>query len=1073
MKCLNVVRNLSVKFALLTLSFVFIPVMAQADTLAGIAVFNPPDTSDHVPVMPGQLLGNFQIINSEAELGYDPVTGAASTGRIRLSYEGQFADNGTQCIRSKSFTYILSGGQAGGLGGTYTLAWRDAPIGVPFGFEGSCSPLAEGDTSGSWMWRERTDDDNVGLQGNLIDVLDASGAPLAEFLVTADECPDCDGNRPPVILEWLVSNETPAVDETVHFLLQVFDPDPGDTLSFSWIVDGVLTDTKGDGISYTPREPGTVKITAVVSDPHGATDTITFTLEVQGDCAQQAGCSTAPEITQVHLPSPLDVGEDDFGTISFQDENKDVALVVFQAFDGANWIDAARFDPGVDGLEAGSFPFEIVCPDTPGSYRFQVQLEDADGNKSRWHPFDLVCVQDAVTVNVSVSLRHDSPAPGNHPLGQPINLLAVPEGFGEGSLSYAWTVNGIRQNATQSSVNWNASTPGTFMVGVIVTDGLGGQAEAALTFTVVGCTAPPQRAHPLSISISASTLQPDNFGVRPQQTNVTSCNREPVIEGLSIKPKVMMRIETPTLTVRYDNPGASTTGSIVFEEPGFLTPWSEVGSFPVSLKANGKGDFPVVSWDRCAKHGSYFFRVTLVTQEGSSNPMSYSYKCVGGDNVRPQLTEQEKDNLIRVAENWDGVSKLGAMLLVACGIGGFAVSGSPIPFYVCDVLLASATGFAAFEETVLIKLARDPADPNFKVVAKPLVKSASSVTDVPEIPRGVAATADALFTNMASVIAVSQALLHALERGQGASLAGDQFWYEEQTAAAAELSSKLSNLLVEQTGMLQHMKTEWNNAGLPDITLSQSDMQQVQKHLATNKLPDALTDILRRLGASANDIEGYRQKIVSADTRAIGGNLLEMIVSPSMVSSMQATSQSLQGFSDSLGGSPPSPPSDALSVPQALDTNNNGVLDSSEVRVAIQMWILSQPVPGTDQTIDDPTMRSLIEMWILGTPVGQRAMVASIAQSLNVHAVALQTHSPMERTLHVQGQHIASVRLQVFNLNGQLKVQSQSRGSQLRFSLLNKMGQPLANGVYLYRVTVQGVDGNSWYSGIRKMMVLR
>lgn len=122
-------------------------------------------------------------------------------------------------------------------------------------------------------------------------------------------CSDCGGNRPPGILEWLVSNKTPAIGEVVHILLKVFESDE-DTLSFTWFIDGTLTDVTGDGISYMPRELGIVKITGEVSDPHGAKDTTTFTLEVQGGCPspntvstqfglQQAGCSQAPKITFV------------------------------------------------------------------------------------------------------------------------------------------------------------------------------------------------------------------------------------------------------------------------------------------------------------------------------------------------------------------------------------------------------------------------------------------------------------------------------------------------------------------------------------------------------------------------------------------------------------------------------------------------------------------------------------------------------------------------------------------------------------------------------------------------------
>jgi len=161
------------------------------------------------------------------------------------------------------------------------------------------------------------------------------------------------------------------------------------------------------------------------------------------------------------------------------------------------------------------------------------------------------------------------------------------------------------------------------------------------------------------------------------------------------------------------------------------------------------------------------------------------------------------------------------------------------------------------------------------------------------------------------------------------------------------------------------------------------------------------------------------------------------------------------------------------SIAEALDTNNNSVLDESEVRAAIQMWILGETVPGTGQTISDPQMREFISMWILGTPVSQNTRAETLSTSLQVRSLALKVPDPMQQILSAHGQNIASMQIQVFDLNGKLQLSQYNVGSQLRFSMLNESSQPLANGVYLYTVMIQGVDGSTWRSGIRKLTVLR
>jgi len=173
-------------------------------------------------------------------------------------------------------------------------------------------------------------------------------------------------------------------------------------------------------------------------------------------------------------------------------------------------------------------------------------------------------------------------------------------------------------------------------------------------------------------------------------------------------------------------------------------------------------------------------------------------------------------------------------------------------------------------------------------------------------------------------------------------------------------------------------------------------------------------------------------------------------------------------------GSPPPPQG---TIEQALDVNHNNLLDGEEIGKAIQYWILGQTVPGTDQTIDDPTIRGLIKMWILGEPVNTAGAAQAKAlprpNSLDVQALQLGAPSLLERTLRVQGQGIAQVRLQVFDLSGRLVLQEQSSGPTLRFSLFGGQGHPLANGVYLYVVSVQGLNGERWQSAVRKLVVMR
>ncbi len=75
--------------------------------------------------------------------------------------------------------------------------------------------------------------------------------------------------------------------------------------------------------------------------------------------------------------------------------------------------------------------------------------------------------------------------------------------------------------------------------------------------------------------------------------------------------------------------------------------------------------------------------------------------------------------------------------------------------------------------------------------------------------------------------------------------------------------------------------------------------------------------------------------------------------------------------------------------------------------------------------------------------------------------------------LRVEGAGVHQVHLAVYDLAGSLRSEVASDGTALRWTPLDAQGRALANGVYLYAVTVEGADGTTWRSPIRKLAVLR
>jgi hypothetical protein len=176
------------------------------------------------------------------------------------------------------------------------------------------------------------------------------------------------------------------------------------------------------------------------------------------------------------------------------------------------------------------------------------------------------------------------------------------------------------------------------------------------------------------------------------------------------------------------------------------------------------------------------------------------------------------------------------------------------------------------------------------------------------------------------------------------------------------------------------------------------------------------------------------------------------------------------GETVSFGGTPP--PSGEKSIAEALDANGNGTLEDSEILMAIQYWISSEPVPGTGgKMISDAEMLRLIELWISGGSV-RGASVPQLVQPLRVDSIVTRSGG-LATTIEVQGSGIAGLELEVFDLAGRRVFSQRAAGNRLVFQGLDNAGRALANGVYLYVVTARGYAGQAQRSEVRKLVVLR
>ena len=155
----------------------------------------------------------------------------------------------------------------------------------------------------------------------------------------------------------------------------------------------------------------------------------------------------------------------------------------------------------------------------------------------------------------------------------------------------------------------------------------------------------------------------------------------------------------------------------------------------------------------------------------------------------------------------------------------------------------------------------------------------------------------------------------------------------------------------------------------------------------------------------------------------------------------------------------------------------------SGTSLQIESWPMEQPLPdqGLNYTsqfvpVDIPDMNVHIAypvvsagvVRVIKRPSGQ-------GQAPLIKEVRMQEISPAGSLgVEVEGRNIESVRLEVFDLAGDRRYASAwAVGNRLTWNRLMSSGKPLANGVYLYIVTVRGYNGKIITSKVKKLVLLR
>jgi hypothetical protein len=187
----------------------------------------------------------------------------------------------------------------------------------------------------------------------------------------------------------------------------------------------------------------------------------------------------------------------------------------------------------------------------------------------------------------------------------------------------------------------------------------------------------------------------------------------------------------------------------------------------------------------------------------------------------------------------------------------------------CAVFMSTAAAFADVGVRVRA-LATDQSDPDFTVVAQPVVHALSiqPLTAAQGLTQQEADALNALLANVEESIAFAEVVVVSANRLQGAKDAGNAFWELRQRDAVRQYASNLATRFNAQPSLLGDVDTAFRTAGIR-FTFTSVDISNFQSAVSGGGLPTAFTQALIDLGADAATQSGIRESIISADGDSI------------------------------------------------------------------------------------------------------------------------------------------------------------------------------------------------------------
>src|SRR5215471_17629092 len=269
-------------------------------------------------------------------------------------------------------------------------------------------------------------------------------------------------------------------------------------------------------------------------------------------------------------------------------------------------------------------------------------------------------------------------------------------------------------------------------------------------------------------------------------------------------------------------------------------------------------------------------------------------------NQRKRFTQQQKDALAKASADLNTQAAAATVIAALC----LAIPDPSIT-KICAFGFGLTAGAVWLLSALLNRLALDPSDPNFTVIALPVTPAFEQVVAGGSVTQAEADSINALLTNLTQSIGLAQAAITSINRANGAADAGNSFWETQQLQAAAQYAQQLSSLLGAQPVLRANFVAALQAANFAPLQVSIFDALNFESNVSFSGLPAFLVNDLTSLGADADTINQVTQLAIVQDVNAMAGTFASNLTDTTVDTSTLDASKALFDFAIANGAGTP------------------------------------------------------------------------------------------------------------------------------------------------------------------------